>query len=366
MKDKKWLTWIIDILLIFVVFRLCDTSGIKKYMIILMLSVLFFIRGMKKSWSADALLCLSMPMLTYLFLGTIGSTLNGHFYINTFKILAFWLVPLVAAFSIYVYAEDKMKYIVNIQMISIAFVYLGHRGIEVWKMLGSESIYAFTFGAFFLYYIFKKRWFWAVLSFALMCNGDKRITVLATACSLLILGVLWLFRYNEKLIYAVWGMTIGAIISYIYLICSGTLRYYSEGLGINTNGRMVMYDRMLEYFRGSKMFLGQGLGIVEENLQYWNISSFGNLHNDLLKFYFELGIIGLFIFLMSYGVMFFFVKRTSGKAEMAFMLSVTMYSMILFTTDNVSIYITYMLPLYSLCFAILSGNEKKERESVYD
>jgi hypothetical protein len=122
----------------------------------------------------------------------------------------------------------------------------------------------------------------------------------------------------------------------------------------NTNGRVEIYSRMAQEATYSVWYLGKGLGVVEKLLECWNISKFANLHNDLLKFYIELGVLGLAIYLTSYLVMFYFVGKNYGNAKMSFILAISIYTVLLFATDNVSIYVMYLFPMYSVFFAVLS------------
>ena len=104
-------------------------------------------------------------------------------------------------------------------------------------------------------------------------------------------------------------------------------------------------------------FLGRGIGIVEKLLECYNISAFANLHNDLLKFYVELGFIGLGLYLASYIMMFLIAERYFGKSSMSYLFLVSIYTIIIFATDNISIYLIYLIPMYVTMFAVLSPEE---------
>ena len=130
-----------------------------------------------------------------------------------------------------------------------------------------------------------------------------------------------------------------------------------------------MYTQLIDWFDKKILLVGKGIGVVETLLEAWNIRTFANLHNDLLKFYVELGIIGLLIFLLSYGVVFYIVGHKFGVEKMCMVLSMSLYSIALFATDNVSIYVLYLMPYYSILFAVLSQKtedevEKKDRKCL--
>ena len=111
---------------------------------------------------------------------------------------------------------------------------------------------------------------------------------------------------------------------------------------------------------------GHGLGIVEELLTAWRIQDFSNLHNDLLKFHIELGFVGFILLLASYGAVFYLVEKHYGASKLKLFLSMVIYTMMLFATDNVSIYVIYLIPVYSIYFAVLAEKQQKEIIQNYD
>ena len=176
----------------------------------------------------------------------------------------------------------------------------------------------------------------------------------------MIMFFLKLFRNDKRLVYCVWCVVLGGIAGYIWLICSGTFEFLCKGFGIDTSGRVKTYTKIIEWIENPVHYLGKGLGVVEILLEQWKIKSFANLHNDLLKFYIELGIVGLAVYLLSFVITYHLAGRKFGKEKMCMLLAMNVYSMILFATDNVSISILYMIPFYSVLFAILSSSQKNE------
>jgi len=189
---------------------------------------------------------------------------------------------------------------------------------------------------------------------------NKRITLLAVIIVIMIMQFLRVFRNDKRLVYAIWIAVSGGIGGYIWLICSGTFEFLCKGFGIDTSGRVKMYAQIIQWLENPMQFIGKGLGTVEILLEQWKLKSFANLHNDLLKFYIELGVVGLVIYLLSYMGVYYLAERKFGTEKMCMLLVMNIYSMILFATDNVSIYILYLIPFYSILFAILS----MDRESM--
>ena len=326
----------------------CDITSMEKYLITMCLSVLFFFLGRKKRWSADAVIVAFLPVMTYLIVGCFNAVISAHVYTTTIKIVVFWLIPLVFAFSLYTFYGQEMSRIVNAEFFGNCIAYLAINARFLIYYSNVESTFSFAFGIFFLYYVYKKKWPLCAIAALFMYFTDKRITMLAVIAVLVIMLILWLFRSDRKLAFTIWGASMVIIQGYLWLIYSGTFEYYCKGFGLNTNGRVKIYSNVIEWFDKPVLYLGRGIGIVEKLLESWNIRAFANLHNDLLKFYIELGVIGLFIFLLSYGAAIYLVERKFGKEKMCIVLALFVYSMMLFATDNVSIYILYLIPFYSI------------------
>ena len=63
--------------------------------------------------------------------------------------------------------------------------------------------------------------------------------------------------------------------------------------------------------------------------------------------------------MISYGVTFYLAEKRFGKSQMCGLLAMTVHSMVLFMTDNVSVYVLYLVPVYSICFAMIVSKEKQ-------
>lgn len=352
------LHYLLELLMILGLYWICDEAGIKKYGIVLLLSIVFTWLSRKKKCSIEAFICTALPMIIYLFMGSVGALLSAHFYDSTIKIILFCTLPYLLVFSFYAYYGKDMERIVDYQMIASCMVFFKPNPLEIIAALHFETVYAFTFGLFVLYYSYKKRWGMFTLAMIFMYMSDKRIAFLAVGAALIVMGILWLFRNNRKLAAFIWSIVSIAVNFYVYFIYSGKLEYYCQGMGINTNGRVKMFGLFAEWFDRSFLWFGKGIGVVEKLLENWQFSDFANLHNDLLKFYIELGLLGLLLLLLGFGICFFRAGNKIGKPQMTFLLVIAVYSMVLFATDNVSIYVLYLIPMYSMCFAVLASTEK--------
>lgn len=351
--------YLLELAFLFAMFVSCDKGGMNKYIVVLALSLFLFFLGKKKKWDGRVLLCVALPAMTYLVIGCFNAMISANIYENSIKILIFWLIPLIFAWALQIFYGKNMSHLVDVEFLSFVVAYIFINAHFLVRFYNAESIFAFGSGVFFIYYIYQKKWGFCAISALMLYLTQKRIVTIAVVVALAVMGVMWLFQKDKKLAFVIWGSVSAAICSYLWLICSGKFLYYCQGLGVNTNGRTKIYEQMVEWFEEPVLLVGRGIGIVEELLSAWNFKNFANLHNDLLKFYFELGIIGLLVFLLSYGVTIFLIDKFYGKDKMSVVLSLLIYAMMLYATDNVSIYILYLIPFYSICFAIISS-EKEE------
>ncbi len=359
---KKMITVrrLLEFILIIILYRSFEIAGIRKYAVAIVFCLVFLFLARKKKWSPEVL-CVAIPSVTYLVTGSVMGMFHGTYQYDTIKIILYGILSFMIALSMYAYYGKEMKRIADVQFFSCCVVYLSLTIVYmVTRLTRVESTFAFVFGIFTIYYAYQKRWKLFALSTVFMYLADKRIVLLGVVVSLFVMGILWLFEHHQKLIYAAWGLVTGLVYLYLYLIYSGTMEAFCWGANINTNGRVEMYGRMAKEF--SVGFLGEGLGVVENMLACWNIKVFANLHNDLLKFHIELGFLGLLLYLLSYALMFWLAGKKFGKSKTCFLLGISVYSMILYATDNVSIYVMYLLPMYSVFFAVLSSDGKAQLE----
>ena len=344
-----------------------NESGTVKYILAIALSALFLFLGRKKKWSLEALLIVALPAGIYILLGSINALLNTCIPTTAIKEMIYWLVPVLLAFALYTYYGADMVRIVDIQFAASVIVYFRVYYWSIFRYWEMESVFAFVFGAFVIYYLYKKRWIMGFLSAVLVYMCVKRIAILAVAAAVAVLVVVFAAKKSKAVVLTLWGMFVSGIYYYLYLLDSGVLKKVLYSFGNHANGRFTMYDRFREMYDVSVLYLGKGLGYVVDILESWNIPTYGNLHNDLLKFYIELGFWGLLLFLISYGVIFHLTEKKFGASQMCLLFVMTIHSMMLYMTDNVSIYMLYLVPVYSIFFAILnSDNDHKKGKSYVE
>ncbi len=348
-----------ELLLMTLLFFLLHTGGIKKYILLLAASLILLFLGRKKKWAIEAVVCVALPAAAYCMFGGLSTLLHANPQMTSVKDLLFWIVPLVFSIALYVFWGKDMDRIVDFQFLGscVAYVY-GYRYWLMWYGKAEDS-FAFVFGAFAIYFFYKKKWLYLPIAVLLMYFADKKIAFLAMAVSMILLMILWIGKKSMTLALTIWNLGIAGIFYYVYAIQSGILKHICYSMGIIGNGRMTMYDRFQDLYKVSPFFLGKGLGNIENILACWAIPTYDHLHNDLMKFYIELGFWGFLFFLLSYGITFYLAGQKFGKKSMCGLLAMAVHSMILFMTDNVSIYILYMVPVYSICFAMIVSDQKQ-------
>ncbi|MBQ7096659.1 MAG: O-antigen ligase family protein [Clostridia bacterium] len=225
---------------------------------------------------------------------------------------------------------------------------------------------AFCLGAYLIYMLFKPKKdiiYFILLALSLFCflSAFKRIAMIAIAIAL-VLGYLLKFiaRYNEKtagrLVVFLSFVVIFLLICYVALIKAGAFELL-EKAGINTSGRVEIYDAVDDFYEFSPSFLGNGIGFLTYQLNTFMKVGVASVHNDFLQHFIDLGFWGYIIWLVSMTVLrvgYFGRKGQVENAIIAFML--TVYLIIVSTTDN-----TMNYPLLTGVLAILMmGNGFEE------
>jgi len=217
---------------------------------------------------------------------------------------------------------------------------------------------AFCIGAYLIYMLYKPKKsvvYFILLFLSLFCflSAFKRIAIIAIAIAL-IFGYLLKFiaKYNKKT--ASWIVTIllvviiALLVFYIALINADAFELL-EKAGINTSGRVEIYNAVDEFYEFNPGFLGNGIGFLTYQLNTFMDVDVASVHNDFLQHFIDLGFWGYIIWLVSMTlvrVWYFGRKGKTDDAIVTFML--ILYLIIVSTTDN-----TMNYPLLTGVLAIL-------------
>lgn len=228
---------------------------------------------------------------------------------------------------------------------------------------------AFCLGAYLIYMLYKPKRnvvYYILLALTVFCflSAFKRIAIIAIAVAL-VFGYLLKFieKYNKKtasnLVIIFTIVVIALLIGYVALIKMDVFKLLEEA-GINTSGRVGIYNAVDDFYEFNPGFLGNGIGFVTYQLNTFINIGVAAIHNDFLQYYIDLGFWGYIIWLLSITlvrVLYFGKKGNVENAIITFML--TIYLVIVSTTDN-----TMSYPLLTGVLAILmmgNGFDEKVR-----
>jgi len=141
---------------------------------------------------------------------------------------------------------------------------------------------------------------------------------------------------------------IALLVFYIALINADAFELL-EKAGINTSGRVEIYNAVDEFYEFNPGFLGNGIGFLTYQLNTFMDVDVASVHNDFLQHFIDLGFWGYIIWLVSMTlvrVWYFGRKGKTDDAIVTFML--ILYLIIVSTTDN-----TMNYPLLTGVLAIL-------------
>ena len=226
---------------------------------------------------------------------------------------------------------------------------------------------AFCLGAYLIYMLYRPKKsvpYLILLVITLFCflAAFKRIAMIAIAIALFFGYILkFIARYNKKtairLVIFLSVVVIALLLAYVAAISVGVFEVL-EKMGINTSGRVEIYDAVDEFYEFSPDFLGNGIGFVTYQLNDFIKMGVASVHNDFLQHYIDLGFFGYIIWLVAMTLVrvCYFGKRENAEgAIVAFIL--TLYLIIASSTDN-----TMNYPLLTGTLAILmTSNRFDER-----
>lgn len=309
--------------------------------------------------------------------------------LNQITVFMYWIVPICQMASvIYMFGKEAIDYtffatIANYSLCIIAYLYLyGIDGIihfSNYVAVGVSPLEIhelnFTMGLFFLYYCLfedkneKMHRLKIVLSTICICLGIKRIEIAALIVTTIIYFIIN-FLKNEK--YQRIVMKIISIlcvvfsIIYIVVVQNGTLDLISEKYNINFKSRLEAFRYFQDKYEISITYSGKGLGYVMDELSQADSSlhGIGDLHNDILKLYIELGAIIWLIYFINFSILQTSrLRKHYGKKVEQLYFILMIFTYMLYLTDNVNRYLNYILVFTMIPYIqILKQEEQKIEE----
>ena len=230
---------------------------------------------------------------------------------------------------------------------------------------------AFCLGAYLIYMFYKPKKnivFFILLGLTLFCftAAFKRIGIIAIVVAL---GFAWILKLIAKLKKdTAMRITVGLsvilvliLIGYIGIIKLDVFALLEEA-GIDTSGRVVIYNAVDKFYEFSPEFLGNGIGFLTYQLSSNMSVGVHAVHNDFLQYFIDLGFWGYILWLVSMTILRVCYFGKKGDIENAILtFSLTLYLIIVSSTDN-----TMNFPLLTTVLAILmigNGFDEKVRKT---
>lgn len=235
---------------------------------------------------------------------------------------------------------------------------------------------AFCLGAYLIYMFLKPKKnivFLILLALNLFCflSAFKRIGIIAIAIALFLgWGLTFIARFKRetahRLTIALAILLVIILIGYIAIIKLDAFVLLEEA-GINTSGRVEIYDAVDKFYEFSPDFLGNGIGFLTYQLSTNMAVGVSSVHNDFLQYFIDLGFWGYILWLISMTVLRVWYFGRKGKTENAIIsFALIVYLIIVSTTDN-----TMNYPLLTTVVAIImighgfDGNVRQTEEKMF-
>lgn len=228
---------------------------------------------------------------------------------------------------------------------------------------------AFCLGAYLIYMFLKPRKdivFFILLGLASFCflTAFKRIGIIAIVVAL---AFGWLIKFVAKfkkdtatrLSVIISVILVVVLTGYIVII---KLDVFSllEKAGIDTSGRVVIYNAVDKFYEFSPDFLGNGIGFLTYQLSTNMKVGVSSVHNDFLQYFIDLGFWGYILWLVSMTLVRVCYFGSKGNVENgSIALALSIYLVIVSSTDN-----TMNYPLLTTVLAIImigNGFDEKVR-----
>jgi hypothetical protein len=217
---------------------------------------------------------------------------------------------------------------------------------------------AFCLGVYLIYMLLKPKKnivFFVLLGLALFCfmAAFKRIGMIAIVIALALgWGLSFIAKFKKStarfLVILISVIIVLLLIGYIAIIKMDVFSLLEEA-GIQTSGRVEIYNAVDKFYDFSPDFLGNGIGFLTYQLSGNMNVGVSAVHNDFLQYFIDLGFWGYILWLTSMTVVRVWYFGKEGKIDSAIItLVLTVYLVIVSSTDN-----TMNYPLLTTVLAII-------------
>lgn len=349
------------LILIFISISATYFSGILRYILIAMATVIYFIIKNKTVLSISktdrTYFYLILPPLFYVILGVITSITHHSLNSYTFRYCIFILLPFATAL-ILVMSTGNTYRLITAQFCVHAVIYI-IRMCTIFLKSGFrmdllESSQAFLFSLYSIYFLVNKKYKLLLFTVPFILLTNKRISFAGLALVLVLYMIITKFNKNyQKIIKLSFVAAAIIVIFYVWSIYSNTLTNLYARFNIMDMGRLKLYNIFKATSEFSLFYFGDGLGSVMNKLAIIRYP-ITNLHSDWLMCYMEIGLLGLLIYLLLYYKIF---KKFGNKNYMTLYLAI-IYLFVIYLTDNVMIYINILIGFYTITLSTIKVHIK--------
>ena len=203
---------------------------------------------------------------------------------------------------------------------------------------------AFCLGAYLIYMLLKPKKgivFFILLALTGFCflTAFKRIGIIAIAVALVIgWGLKLLMKFNDKTAFrltVILSLIVALLLVGYVAIIKLDVFTMLEKAGIDTSGRVTLYNTVDKFYEFSPGFLGNGIGFLTYQVSKNTDVYVSSVHNDFLQYFIDLGFWGyiLWVLAMTLVRVWYFGKK--GRVENGIIvLALTIYLVIVSSTDN--------------------------------
>lgn len=211
--------------------------------------------------------------------------------------------------------------------------------------------------------------------FATMVMSGKRAAYISIVVGIFVMYmVCWRIKNKARFIRVIATLSVIYLYGYILLIHSGLLIAICNALGIQTAGRINVWDHFKNQYSVSPLYFGKGFqyvhlymmkGIADSGKRNTMVSLFGYLHNSDLQIFIELGFWGFFLWFIYY--LYWLpgrVKKRFGVENYYLCVVMQISMVVMYMVDNVLTYPVYQTTIYAILFSHCLTHEKRAVESA--
>lgn len=347
---------------IFIIMLFFDFTDLGFFKYIICFILLFLFKRIKlKQQDLIKVKAISFPiliLLLYTILNLFHTKITLYFikdillYITPFIIILFLNIKMKELSIDKTYIVDKTFFILNCFTLIRVFNWLIlKKDFELF-----ESADAFVYVLFCTYYFIQNKYVNCMISIGIILFYQKRIANIAVCLVFIFLIFNFIFKKTKlKAKTCIIAFLLIAIsFGYIYCIKDNIITEFLFKNHILDMGRTNAWNRMSNYYSLSIFYFGQGIGFCSDKVIALGYNRMRLLHNDILKFYIELGFIWFIIYLLSY---FKPLKYVKNEKDWTLFVSVLLAMIFIFFTDNISIYFTSLFIYYAIVFSLVYYND---------